>query len=95
MSRIIIEDLDEGTAEMQNALKNYLKSHDWDYKEENKEEDGKCEFCGEVDKVKLISLECEDEVDEDLERDLLLVCDHCHQAFSNVCDVLKLKEEDE
>ena len=54
----------------------------------------KCVFCGEDDKVKLISLERDDECDKDLERDLLLACDHCQQAFVNVCKVLRLKEEE-
>ena len=33
MSRIIIDDIEDGSEEMITDLKNYLKAHDWDFKE--------------------------------------------------------------
>jgi len=34
MSRIIIDDIEDGSEEMITDLKNYLKAHDWDFKED-------------------------------------------------------------
>ena len=92
MSRIIIDDIEDGTDEMTRDLKNYLKSHDWDFEEQDFSGEGDpCIFCKRAPAV--FSLEREDEHEEDLERELFLLCEDCQDTFVNVCDVLRLKEE--
>jgi len=46
-----------------------------------------CKFCG---AQAFVSLERQDEMEIDLERDLLLVCDNCEKTFWKICKVLKL-----
>lgn len=50
----------------------------------------KCMFCK---KAGTISLERDDELNKDLERDLLLVCDNCFGKFMKIRKTLRLVEE--